>query len=109
MRMPHWNENLIYVFLFWEFRGLSTNFHIQVSVSDLYVYSQDRSTYFLHQNRRTDHGNIYICFEFSVLRLFLQRKLLMLPLIFTMSRYEQFSDIAQHRPICSLLRLYVML
>jgi hypothetical protein len=33
------NENLIYVFLFWELRGLSPNFnfHIHVSVSDLYI------------------------------------------------------------------------
>jgi len=31
------NENPIYVFLFWELRGLSPNFHIQVSVSDLYI------------------------------------------------------------------------
>ena len=27
----------IYVFLFWELRGLSPNFHIHVSVSDLYI------------------------------------------------------------------------
>ncbi len=33
----HCNENLIYVFLFWELRGLSPNFHIHVSVSDLYI------------------------------------------------------------------------
>jgi hypothetical protein len=39
----HCNENPIYVFLFWELRGLSPNFHIYVSVSDL---SQGRSTYF---------------------------------------------------------------
>ncbi len=32
----HCNENPIYVFLFWELRGLSPNFHIHVSVSDLY-------------------------------------------------------------------------
>ncbi len=30
-------ENPIYVFLFWELRGLSPNFHIPVSVSDLYI------------------------------------------------------------------------
>ncbi len=30
----HCKEN---VFLFWEFRGLSPNFHIHVSVSDLYI------------------------------------------------------------------------
>jgi hypothetical protein len=27
----------IYAFLFWELRGLSPNFHIHVSVSDLYI------------------------------------------------------------------------
>ncbi len=36
---PHCNENPIYLFLFWELcQGLSPNFHIHVSVSDLYVY-----------------------------------------------------------------------
>jgi hypothetical protein len=33
----HCNENPIYVFLFWELRGLSPNFHIQVSESNLYI------------------------------------------------------------------------
>jgi hypothetical protein len=33
----HCNENLIYVFLFWELRGLSPKFHIHVSVNDLYI------------------------------------------------------------------------
>jgi hypothetical protein len=33
----HCNENPIYGFLFWELRGLSPNFHIHVSVSDLYI------------------------------------------------------------------------
>jgi hypothetical protein len=33
----HCNENPIYVFLFWELRGLSPHFHIHVSVSDLYI------------------------------------------------------------------------
>jgi hypothetical protein len=33
----HCNENPIYVFLFWELRGLSPNFHIHVSGSDLYI------------------------------------------------------------------------
>jgi hypothetical protein len=32
----HCKENPIYVFLSWELRSLSTNFHIHVSVSDLY-------------------------------------------------------------------------
>ncbi len=40
----HSNENLIYEFPEKELRGLSPNFHIYVSVSNL--YSQDRSTYF---------------------------------------------------------------
>ncbi len=33
----HCNENHIYVFLFWELRGLSPSFHIHVSVSDLFT------------------------------------------------------------------------
>ncbi len=34
---PHCNGNSVYIFLFWEMRGLSPNFHIHVSVSDLYI------------------------------------------------------------------------
>jgi|LakMenE18May11ns_1017448.scaffolds.fasta_scaffold5863496_1 hypothetical protein len=37
----------IYVFPEKELRGLSPDFHIHVSVSDLYVYSHIRPTYFL--------------------------------------------------------------
>jgi hypothetical protein len=33
----HCNGNSVYIFLFWELRGLSPNFHINVSVSDLYI------------------------------------------------------------------------
>jgi hypothetical protein len=33
----HCNENPIYVFLSWELRGLSPNFDIHVSMSDLYM------------------------------------------------------------------------
>jgi hypothetical protein len=33
----HCNDNPIYVFLFWELLSLSPNFHIHVSVSDLYI------------------------------------------------------------------------
>jgi hypothetical protein len=47
---------------FWKLRGLSPNFHIHVTVSDLYIYSQDRSLIGPHislqQNRQTDPGNI---------------------------------------------------
>jgi hypothetical protein len=32
------NENPIYVFLFWELGGVSPNFHIHVSGSDLYIF-----------------------------------------------------------------------
>ncbi len=32
----HCNGNSVYIFLFWELRGLSPSFHIHVSVSDLY-------------------------------------------------------------------------
>jgi hypothetical protein len=33
----HCNGNSVYVFLFWELRDLSPNFHIHVSVSDIYI------------------------------------------------------------------------
>ncbi len=33
----HCKENPIYVFFFWELRGLSPNFQIHVSVSDLFI------------------------------------------------------------------------
>jgi hypothetical protein len=33
----HCNGNSVYIFLFWEYRGLSPNFHIHVYVSDLYI------------------------------------------------------------------------
>ncbi len=46
----HYKENPIYVFLLWELRGVITNFHIHVSVSDL--YSPMISPYIsLQQNR----------------------------------------------------------
>jgi hypothetical protein len=49
-------ENPIYVFLFWELRGLSPNFHIHVPVSDLYIPRIGHIS--LQQNRQTDPGNI---------------------------------------------------
>jgi hypothetical protein len=33
----HCKENYTFVFLFWELRGLSPNFHIYVFLSDLYI------------------------------------------------------------------------
>ncbi len=33
----HCNGNSVYIFLFWELRGLSPNFHIHVYLSDLYI------------------------------------------------------------------------
>jgi hypothetical protein len=33
----HCKENSTYVFLFWELRGLSPDFHIHVSVGQLYI------------------------------------------------------------------------
>jgi hypothetical protein len=35
--LVHCNGNSVYILLFWELRGLSPNFHIHVSVSDLYI------------------------------------------------------------------------
>ncbi len=50
------NENSIYVFIFWELRGLSPNLHIHVSVNDL--YSQDRSTYLAAAKQTDPPGNV---------------------------------------------------
>ncbi len=47
----------IYVLPEKELRGLSPNFHIHVSVSDLFIPTIDTSI-FLQQNRQTDCGNI---------------------------------------------------
>jgi hypothetical protein len=49
----------IYVFLFWELRGLSPKFHILVSVHDLYI-SRIGQHMLLQKNWQTDLGNIYI-------------------------------------------------
>ncbi len=53
----HCKENPIYVFLFWELRGLSPNFHVYMSVSDLYNPGIGPHIS-LQQNRQTDPGNI---------------------------------------------------
>ncbi len=37
LESTHCNGNSVYIFLFWEQRGLSPNFHIHVSVSELYI------------------------------------------------------------------------
>jgi hypothetical protein len=58
-KQVHYNENPMYVFLFWELRGRSPNFHIHVSVSDLHIPRIGPPTYFpLQENRQTDPGNI---------------------------------------------------
>jgi hypothetical protein len=54
----HCNENPIYVFPEKELRGLtSPNFHIPVSVSDLFVL-RIGSYNFMPQNRQTNRENI---------------------------------------------------
>jgi hypothetical protein len=53
----HCKEISISVFPEKELRGLSPNFHIYVSVSDLYIPTFCPSV-FLQQNRQTDQGNI---------------------------------------------------
>ncbi len=56
--MVHCKENPIYVFLFWELRGLmQSQFHIHVSVSDLFT-PRIGPHISLQQNRQTDPGNI---------------------------------------------------
>ncbi len=81
----HCREIWIYVFPKKELRGLSPNFHIHVSVSDLYIPTFGPPI-FIQQNKQTDQRNILIshrnmnvligtgksfpgniCFEFSVL------------------------------------------
>jgi hypothetical protein len=47
----HCKENPIHVFLFWELRGLSLNFHIHVSVSYLYISRIGGPHIWLQQNR----------------------------------------------------------
>ncbi len=79
----HCNENLVYVFLFWELFGLSPHFHIHVSASDLCIpricspISCSRICRSLSDTwrwklglwlRNSFSGNI--CIEFSVLVLF---------------------------------------
>ncbi len=51
-------ENSKQIFPEKELRGQSPNFHIHVSVSDLYVYSHNRSAYSAAGNMWTDPRNI---------------------------------------------------
>jgi hypothetical protein len=53
----HCKENPNYVFLFWELRGRSPNFHIHVFVRDLYI-PRISPHISLQQNRQTDLVNI---------------------------------------------------
>jgi hypothetical protein len=55
--LTHGNENPIYVFLFWELCGLSPNFHIHVSASDLYIPTIELPI-LLQENMWTDPENI---------------------------------------------------
>ncbi len=64
----HCNENLIYVFSEKDLRRLSPNFHIHVSVSDLYMVIYKSHVQYGKlglRPRNTFSGNI--CFEFSIL------------------------------------------
>ncbi len=60
----HCKEDPIYVFPEMKLRRLVLNFHIHESVCDLYIYSNDLSTYLLQQNRLTDNGNIEIAHRY---------------------------------------------
>ncbi len=67
--MPlHCNENPTYAFLFWELRTLCAA-SVPVStfvVCERFIYSQDRSTYFLQQNWQTDGGNSLVVIHKSL-------------------------------------------
>jgi hypothetical protein len=58
----HCNGNSVYIFLFWELRGLSPIFHIYVSVSDLFIPRIGPHTSSSRKDRPSS-GNI--CFKFS--------------------------------------------
>jgi hypothetical protein len=58
----HCKENPIYVFPEKKLRGLSPNFHIHVSESNLYSPTIGPPI-FLQQNRQTDRGNIKIAHQ----------------------------------------------
>ncbi len=80
----HTATKIPFMYSFWELRGLSPNFHIHVSVSDLNI-PRIGPHIFLQQNRQIDCGNISLtdtwmrkmglcnsfsgnmCFEFSLL------------------------------------------
>jgi hypothetical protein len=58
-QVQHCKENPIYVFLFWELRGLSPNFHIHVFVNNLYIPRNRIGQHISKlQNRQIDPGNI---------------------------------------------------
>jgi hypothetical protein len=57
IRKVHCNENPIHVFLFWELCGIVPDFHVHVSVRDLYI-SRIAQYIWLQQNRQPDPGNI---------------------------------------------------
>jgi hypothetical protein len=56
-RTPHYNENTIDIFPEKELRGLSSNFNIHVSASDLYI-PRIGPHIFLQQDRQTEGGNV---------------------------------------------------
>jgi hypothetical protein len=56
--LVHCKENAIYVFLFWELRGLSPNFHIHVFLSDLCI-PRIGPPIFPAAEQQTDPGNKY--------------------------------------------------
>jgi hypothetical protein len=61
---PLCNENPIYVFYFWDLCDPSPNFHIPVSVSDLYI-PRIGPHISLQQNSQTDPGNIEISHRYE--------------------------------------------
>jgi hypothetical protein len=56
----HCNKNHIYVLLFWELLGLSPNFHIHVSVSELYIPRIGPHISWSRIGTQIDCENIYI-------------------------------------------------
>ncbi len=65
LRRLHCKEDSNYVFPEIKLRGLRPNFHIHVSVSDLYIPTIGPPI-FQQQNRQTDRGNILIADRYSI-------------------------------------------
>ncbi len=119
----HCKENPSYLFLFWELRGLSPNFQIHVSVSDLYIrrinphnslqQSRRRSWKYINlwriyecRNWETGHYNSVLELTLSFLGIHQWEPCRHLYWIFTSPSFEVHSDTAWYANVSRLYRLW---